>query len=149
MIAVVLDCNVLLQAMLRDTSPAFACLEEIERRGARIQVSAAVLAEYRDVLHRDELRAKFPILTAEFVEERLGHFLTKSEFVNDVPTVFRHPRDPKDERYIDLALASGARYLASRDQDLLTLMQDKEFSARYPELTICDPVVFLTILKSI
>ena len=36
-------------------------------------------------------------------------------------------RDRKDEPYLDLALSANARYLISRDKDLLDLMQDVQF----------------------
>jgi putative PIN family toxin of toxin-antitoxin system len=40
---------------------------------------------------------------------------------------FRYPRDPDDEAVINLAIEAGARYLVSRDKDLLDLMNDRTF----------------------
>ena len=60
-----------------------------------------------------------------------------------VPKVFPLPRDPKDEPYIDLAVAAQARYLVSRDNDLLDLMGDAAFRQQFPELTVIDPVALL------
>jgi putative PIN family toxin of toxin-antitoxin system len=54
----------------------------------------------------------------------------------EVPRTLTLPRDPKDEPYLNLALAVGAQYLVSRDKDLLDLMNDGSFRQRYPDLTI-------------
>jgi predicted nucleic acid-binding protein len=40
-----------------------------------------------------------------------------------VPTAFEYPRDPDDAPYINLAIATGANLIVSRDRDLLDLMQ--------------------------
>jgi predicted nucleic acid-binding protein len=58
-------------------------------------------------------------------------------------TNFSLPRDPKDAPYVDLAVASNAGYLVSRDKDLLELMQDEAFRRRFPNLKILEPVSFL------
>ena len=107
------------------------------------------LAEYRDVLTREKLRRKFPVLTPTFVDEQLEQLLARADFWEDVPKHVTLTRDPKDECYLNLAVESGARYLASRDLDLLDLMKDAEFVAKHPNLIVCDPVQFLTILKSL
>ena len=57
------------------------------------------------------------------------------------------PRDPDDEHVLNLAIEAKARYLVSRDYDLLELMNNLEFQDRYPNLTILDPVAFLHILS--
>jgi predicted nucleic acid-binding protein len=64
-----------------------------------------------------------------------------------VPKVFSLARDPKDEPYIDLAAALQARYLVSRDKDLLDLMGDDTFRQQFPGVTVIDPVALLRELK--
>jgi len=44
--------------------------------------------------------------------------------------------------------SSGAKYLVSRDNDLLDLMQDETFRQRFPGLVILDPVTLLGELAS-
>ena len=56
-------------------------------------------------------------------------------------------RDPKDEPYLNLAIATDASYLVSRDNDLLDLMTDSEFRTQHPDLKILDPVAFLRELQ--
>jgi uncharacterized protein len=60
-----------------------------------------------------------------------------------VPETFKLERDPKDERYINLALASSAAYLITWDKDLLDLMDDKGFRLQFPQLTILKPPALL------
>lgn len=43
---------------------------------------------------------------------------------------FSYERDPKDEPYVNLALAAGAKYLVTRDKDLLDLMSEGVSQAR-------------------
>jgi len=69
-----------------------------------------------------------------------------------VPHVFPYERDPKDEPYINLAIASGASYLVSRDTDVLDLANPTNADgARLrhlaPLLQILDPLSFLTELR--
>lgn len=78
-------------------------------------------------------------------------FRVAATVVDNPPAVFRLPRDPKDEPYLNLAIAVGARYLVSRDNDLLDLMTDESpeasaFRQQYPNLTVLDPVSFLQAL---
>jgi len=73
--------------------------------------------------------------------------------VRNVPNVFDYPRDPKDERYVDLAAEIEADFLLTRDNDLLDLMSlsselAKQFRQRFPRLLILNPVHFLDELKS-
>ena len=55
--AAVLDCMVYLQAATNDRGPAFACLALVETGEVTLYVSAAILAEVRDVLTRPKIRA--------------------------------------------------------------------------------------------
>jgi predicted nucleic acid-binding protein len=47
------------------------------------------------------------------------------------------------DAYINLAIAAAADYLASRDKDLLDLMQDLDFTTRFPGIRVLDPVSLL------
>lgn len=114
-------------------------------------LSAEILDEVRDVLTRPKIQRKFPSLTHETIEAflaRLGHF---GHLVAEIPSVNTLERDPKDEKYLDLAAAAGVNYLVAWDKDLLDLMDDpgsdaQTFRARCPNVTILDPVAFLSSL---
>jgi len=97
---------------------------------------------------RPRLRAKFPALTPQAVQAFLADVLRQAHSITDVPKAYCLPRDPKDEKYINLAIASGARYLVSRDKDLLDLMNEqtpegRDFRRRFPDLRIIDPPTFV------
>jgi putative PIN family toxin of toxin-antitoxin system len=106
-------------------------------------VGSEILAEVRDVLNRPKTRRKFPALTPESVDVFLLDLVSHATTLSTVPKVFSLARDPKDEPYINLAAAVEARYLVSRDNDLLDLMGDPTFRQQFPELTVIEPVALL------
>lgn len=140
---VVFDCMVFLQGAGRPAGPARACLQLVDDGAVMLCISAAILAEVRDVLTRPRVLQKFPTLSLEWVETFLRNVESKAVVLGNVPQAFRLERDPKDEPYLDLAIAAGATYLVSRDKDLLDLMNSDGFRQRFPDLTILDPVAFL------
>jgi predicted nucleic acid-binding protein len=73
----------------------------------------------------------------------LGDVASHATTLPTVPKVFTLARNPKDEPYIDLAAATQARSLVSRDKDLLDLMGDDAFRQQFPGLTVIDPVALL------
>jgi predicted nucleic acid-binding protein len=92
-------------------------------------------------------------VTDELIAAFLARISFRAVFVRDVPRVFDHPRDPKDEPYIDLAAAVEADHLVTRDNDLLYLTTDhsieaKQFRQRFPSLRVLTPVDFLATLKA-
>jgi putative PIN family toxin of toxin-antitoxin system len=146
-IRVVYDCVVFLQGLIKETGPGVDCLELFEAGRIELFTSEAVLNEIGDVLTRPDLQHRFPSLTQERYEILLGRLNEKATFLDSVPATFSYDRDPKDERYINLALAAGAAYLVTRDNDLLDLMKEndagRDFRQSFPSLTILDPVAFL------
>ncbi|MBC7816626.1 MAG: putative toxin-antitoxin system toxin component, PIN family [Planctomycetaceae bacterium] len=144
---VVFDCMIFLQAAARPASPARACFQTLDESLMTLCVSPVILTEVRDVLSRPELVARFPALSPEWVNEFLEAITSKALVVPDVPDAFSLPRDPKDEPYINLAIATQAEFLVSRDRDLLDLMTDADFRRRFPGLTIVDPMTFLRTIR--
>jgi putative PIN family toxin of toxin-antitoxin system len=138
---------VFLQAASRPQGPAARLfIEFIEPGHVTLYVSDAILAEVRDVLCRPQIRAKNPTITDEKVEEFLHRIGQVAHRINDVPTSCSLPRDPDDEPYLNLALATDANYLATWDKDLLDLMEDEGFRTQYPRLSILNPVALLQSL---
>ncbi|HKQ48056.1 MAG TPA: putative toxin-antitoxin system toxin component, PIN family [Phycisphaerae bacterium] len=151
---VVYDCNVLLQAALSDAGPSFACLLLAEKDRVQLVVSTFIAEEIRDVLSRPRILQKNPQVTPERVAAYLELLASKSRFVEEIPQKFSLPRDPKDEPYVNLAIAVNARYLVTWNEKHLTyLMEGKtpesiDFLARYPDLAITTPPVFLQAIRS-
>jgi putative PIN family toxin of toxin-antitoxin system len=148
---VVLDCNVLLQAVARQKSVAAKCLSLAESGLIQLFVSRELLTEVEDVLNRPEIRAHFPDLSDEIVGAFLLRLQKLSIYIRLVPKKFSYPRDEDDEPYINLAVAANADFIVSRDRDLLDLMTGhtdvcKEFRQRFRRLRVVNPV---ELLKSI
>jgi putative PIN family toxin of toxin-antitoxin system len=148
LIRAVFDCMVVLQGAARRESAAGACLLLVEMEAIELCLSKEIIAEVQDVLARPRVRQKFPALTDELVGRFLMALERRAVLIPEVPRVFAYQRDPKDEPYINLAIAAGAGYLVSRDTDLLDLGQPSDLDGgrlrrRAPHLRILDPVSFL------
>jgi putative PIN family toxin of toxin-antitoxin system len=144
----VYDCNVFLQGLAKEHGPAVGCMTRFESGAVRLFISRDLLEEIRDVLTRPLLQQKFPRLTTARVEALIEDLLAKAELIEEVPRVFEYERDPDDEPYVNLAIAARARYIVTRDNDLLALMDEnrpegRDFRTRFPGLSILDPVEFL------
>lgn len=153
-LSAVFDCMIFLQGLINEKGIAVDCLELVENGRIELFVSEDVLAEIRDVLTRPKLQARFSLLTDERVKRLLEILNQKATFIKTVPQIFRFLRDPKDEKYVNLAVEAKADYIVSRDNDLLDLMTDftdeaKEFRQRFRPLKVVEPIEFLQIIKTI
>src|ERR1700745_2618786 len=80
-------------------------------------LSAAVDGEIAGVLNRPRFARAIPLARRERVLEILRHAAVWFE-----PTArISDCRDPKDNKYLELALAAGAEMIVSGDDDLLVL----------------------------
>ena len=147
---VVFDCNVYFQALISPEGPAGACLSAAQQGLLRLFVTDHIIQELTEVCSRPHLVDRFG-----FTPERLNRFTLKirkiAKVVDEVPHVFDYERDPDDEHYVDLAVACGANLIASRDKDLLALVDQstavgRDFHERFPELEIIAPVELLSRL---
>ncbi|MGH2519845.1 MAG: putative toxin-antitoxin system toxin component, PIN family [Chloroflexota bacterium] len=85
----------------------------------RLFVSEPVVREMLEVLRRPELTRKFrslETLDLRKVIERLGE--AEVVEIEPIPGV---SRDSKDDKFLATAVAAGANYLVSEDEDLLVL----------------------------
>lgn len=143
---------VFLQGLISESSVAINCFELFENGIIELFVSEEVLAEIQDVITRPKLQAKYSRLTNERAEKLIEVLRTKATFIKNVPPVFNYARDPKDEKYINLAVVAGAEYIISRDADLLDLMtsfddDSKSFRQRFRPLKVIQPLDFLKIIE--
>lgn len=147
-IGAVFDCNVLLQAAARKSSPSAACLRLAENEFVRLYISEEILTEVAEVMNRPKVRERFPELTDGIVEEFLDQLKSMAETIKHTPKRFSYQRDVDDEPYINLAVEAEADYIVSRDKDLLDLMtsyadEGKDFRRRFRPLKVIDPMEFL------
>ncbi len=143
---------VFLQAAARKTSVAGACLELAEQGHVRLCLSPQILEEVRDVLLRPEIQARFPSVTETVVKEFLESIRRFGAFYPEVGRHFAYSRDPKDEPYLNLAIEARARFLASRDNDILDLRtghdpEAVEFRRRFSDIVILEPIDFLREMR--
>jgi putative PIN family toxin of toxin-antitoxin system len=143
----IFDCMVFLQAAARSSGPSGACLQAVRDGRLELVISPEIIAEVRGVLTRPRTLRKFPALTVEAVEVFVGAIEALAVTVSDVPGVFVLERDPKDEPYLNLAIASGAAYLTTWDKDLLDLIGDEASRKQFPALTILEPTTLLRTLQ--
>ena len=147
----VFDCVVFLQAAISGRGPAAAALAAVEAGGIELLVSDPILREIGEVLNRPNIQTRYPQLSAERISAFLGRISNLATSVTDVTSLFRYHRDPDDEPYLNLAIASKAQFLVTRDRDLLDLNKESDpdgqrLRAQAPGLRILDPAAFLEAL---
>ncbi len=150
---VVFDCMVYLQATVNASGPAAALRRLVDHNEVALFVSHDILEEVREVLSRPKIRQRNPAITDERVDALLRRVADKATLLNDVRRHFTYACDPKDEKYLNLAIEAAAAYLVSRDKDLLDLMTDtadecEDFRRRFGALTVIEPVEFLRTVRS-
>lgn len=101
--------------------PPAALLELVEVGALELLVSDACIEELREVLTRPSLQRKFPSLSISSVQDFLDRIQACSVYSVNIANIFVLDRDPKDAKYVDLAIATKADFLVTRDKDLLDL----------------------------
>ncbi|MBC7568208.1 MAG: putative toxin-antitoxin system toxin component, PIN family [Spirosoma sp.] len=112
----VLDTNTLVSTIILPRSvPARAYQKAIDR--GELVVSESTLAELYDVLQR----SKFDKYVS--LEKRLFFYAELAEIAIHVPITHTSTacRDPKDNKFLELALSASASFIISGDSDLLIL----------------------------
>lgn len=112
----VLDTNVTVSAVLMPRSTPRRALDYVLEYGTSL-VSIATLAELNSVLRRAHFNR---YLTEEQRLEFLSLLVRESESV-EVTVALSVCRDPKDDRFLELAVSGSATHIISGDDDLLAL----------------------------
>lgn len=110
------DTSVLVSAALLPDSKPRQALELALKKG-KVLVSFAVLAEIYEVLSRKRFRR---YIDEEDVRNFLAALTRETEYVDAVETITAC-RDPKDDKFLELAVGGQANYIVSGDSDLLAL----------------------------
>lgn len=128
---IVVDTSVLISALLKPSSiPALALTQA--RTLFTLAVSTDTLTELTRVLSRDYLTR---YRTVDEREQFLLRYSELTELIN-VTVQVTDCRDPKDNKFLELALAANASILVSSDSDLLVLHP-------YRSIQILSPADFL------
>ena len=128
----IIDTNTLLSAIILPNSTPQKAYYKAQENGFLI-FSEATFAELSEVIERP----KFDKYIA--LENRLRFLerLRKTSLFIEITHQVTICRDPKDDKFLDLALAAQAHCLITGDQDLLTLHP-------YHDTQILTPAAFLT-----
>ncbi len=133
MIRVVFDTNTYISAMLHPTRvPNLAIKKAIYKH--QILISDVALGELRSVIQRPKFdRYTSPKDRAAFVQILLDVVV----FVEPTETIVIC-RDPKDDKFLELAVAGQANYLITGDDDLIALNP-------FRTVQIVSPAMFLEL----
>ncbi len=135
---VVLDTNVVVSAVLSRRSTPRQVLDQVLEQG-RLLTSFAILAELNEVMARQ----RFSRYLNE--EERLGfleELVGASELV-DFTEEIAVCRDPKDDKFLELAVSGAATHIITGDDDLLSMHPFRGIAILSPQklLTQLDTLV--------
>ena len=111
MIKVVVDTGITVSAAFRDRTPEAVILFIVEQKDFEWVVSPAILEEYTEVLARKKFNLPPEVL--QKWREMFEYFTTTIE--PDIDIDF--PRDQKDAKFLECALAAEADYLITGDKD--------------------------------
>lgn len=112
----VFDTNVLVSALFFDTSkPAQAFFAAL--RNGEVILSADVISELSEVLGREKFRR---YVTEDEREFFLRSLLREATLV-EIRERFQVCRDPKDDKFLELAMNGSADCIVTGDDDLLSL----------------------------
>jgi len=112
----VFDTNVIVSAVLLKNSISRRAFDEAQTQG-QLLISLDILNELNEVLRRE----KFNKYITE--QERLQFLsaLVREAVLVEVTDVVNECRDPKDDKFLELAVSGKADYIVSGDKDLLVL----------------------------
>lgn len=133
---IVIDTNALLSALISPRGTVAQAVASAFLHAEIIQ-SAETYAELGEKLASRKLQKYIP---ADLRQEALSFFAEAAAFV-EAPAVATACRDPKDNKFLDIAAAGGATLLISGDKDLQAL-QGQETQLGYT-FAIVTPRSFL------
>lgn len=116
LLRLVLDTNVLVSASLRFGSTPWQAFVKA-REEAVLLASDETLAEFREVLLRD----KFDRMVDRSLREGLIQEYADQCTIIPIPSPIRACRDPRDDKFLAVAVHGGADAILTGDVDLLAL----------------------------
>jgi uncharacterized protein len=113
---VVIDTNIVMSAAMFEDSVPFQALFFVAREG-RILLSQETEEELKEVIRRKKFDKYVP---EEERLEFLGRLLEDTELVR-VTEQIHECRDPKDNKFLELAVSGHASHIITGDADLLVM----------------------------
>jgi uncharacterized protein len=115
----VVDTNVLVRAVIRPHGTVGPVLLRLRQGEYTLLTSRPLLAELVDVLNRPRIREKYGV-TDRDIQTVVGLLLLRGEGVNPTERIAAC-RDPRDDKFLEVAVAGEADVIVSGDEDLLAL----------------------------
>jgi putative PIN family toxin of toxin-antitoxin system len=134
---VVVDTNILIRAIIQPHGTVGPVLLRLRQDEYTVLYAWALLEELMDVLNRPRIREKYR-LTGQDIQTVVGLILLRGEAVTPTERITAC-RDPKDDKFLEVAVAGKADVIVSGDQDLLVLDP-------YAGIPIVPPNAFLRML---
>ena len=138
----------MLAGLVSESSASQKVVDALQARKAIPLISPPVMAEYRAVLFHPDILARFANLTPKRVSMALYLLRYVADEYRTIRVRFDFPRDPRDARFIELALAGAATHIVTLDPDLLSLATTrtdagKRFRQRLPGVGVLRPGALL------
>jgi uncharacterized protein len=137
MIRAVVDTNIIIRATIKPTGTVGPVLARLRAADFVSVYSEPLLDELIAKLALPRIRIKYH-LDFETVEALIALIALRGELVQPIRRI-HICRDPKDDMFIEAAIAGAARLIVTGDEDLLVLKQ-------FEGIRIVTPRVFLSSL---
>ena len=134
---VVIDTGVLLSALIRRQGTPGEILRLLRDGRFTVIYTTVIMIEIIEVLGRDPFRTKYQI-ESEDITTLVNLIRLRGELVNPLRKV-TICRDPKDDKFLEAALAGQADAIVSGDADLLVLNP-------FEGISILRPAEFLVLI---
>ena len=119
MIRAVVDTSILVRAVIKPTGSVGPALQRLRRREYTLLISRATLDELADVLPGPRLRTKYQ-LSNRVLRATIRLIVLRSELIRPDRRIVAC-RDPRDDKFLEVAVSGRAQVIVSGDEDLLTL----------------------------
>ena len=138
MIPAVIDTNIVLSAAIAGGRP-LEIIRLVENSEVSIITSNTLIAEVNEVLNRKKFRQYFEA-RRDVPQRILDIYLRAAVMVETIPDILADAvRDPKDLKFLAVAVGGNADYLITGDEDLLSL-------GVYQNVKIVTPAYFLNVV---
>jgi putative PIN family toxin of toxin-antitoxin system len=135
----VVDTNILVRAVIWPTGAVGPVLMRLRQDDYTLLYAQPLLEELVDVLNRPCIRDKYQ-LTGQDIQTVIGLILLRGEAVLAQERITAC-RDPKDDKFLEVAVAGEADVIVSGDDDMLVLHP-------FAGIPILSPDAFLRMLDA-